>query len=529
MTQRRVTTIPATLQQFTSQPITSSRKRRVAAYARVSTDSDEQLSSYEMQVRYYTDYIASRADWEFVGIYTDEGISGTNTIHREGFRQMMADAQSGKIDLIITKSVSRFARNTVDSLVAVRDLKARGVEIYFEKENIWTMDSKGELLITIMSSLAQEESRSISENVKWGIRKKFADGKFSMPYSSFLGYAKGEDGTPVIVEEEAEVVKLIYSLFLQGKSMSGIASYLTRQNIHSPRGSRTWSPTTVASILKNEKYAGNAVLQKTYITDFLTKKAKKNEGEVPKYYVENSHPAIISEATFKLVQDEFRKREKQNRTTCNDGLFSGRIFCSKCGAPYVPKTWHSTSKYRRVIWRCSDKYKTRSTHCDSPHFYEEELKKAAMDAISRVITNRDEIIAEVEAVLTTAFDTAKLKEKKEHLEIKAHQVSEKANTLIDRNSHEAIDQEGYQQEFDRISAEFNTIKVHLDKVASQIEDKTGRKLRMEAYLDELRKADTFSEFSEELFNTLVDHMTVYSKQQIGVTFRDGREEMVALG
>ena len=201
-TAKNVTTIPATINRFSSTPINEQRKRRTAGYARVSTDSDEQFTSYEAQVDYYTEYIKSRSDWKFVDVYTDEGISGTNTKNREGFRNMIADALDGKIDLIVTKSVSRFARNTVDSLTTVRQLKEKGIEIYFEKENIWTLDSKGELLITIMSSLAQEESRSISENVVWGQRKRFADGKVTVPFGRFLGYDRGEDGNLVLNEKK---------------------------------------------------------------------------------------------------------------------------------------------------------------------------------------------------------------------------------------------------------------------------------------------------------------------------------------
>ena len=212
----RVTTIPATISRFTATPINEKKKRRTAAYARVSTDSEEQLTSYTAQVDYYTNYIKGRDDWEFVAVYTDEGITGTNTKHREGFKRMVADALDGKIDLIVTKSVSRFARNTVDSLTTVRQLKEKGVEIYFEKENIWTLDSKGELLITIMSSLAQEESRSISENCTWGQRKRFADGKVTVPFKRFLGYDRGPDGNLVLNPEEAVIVRRIYSMFLQG-------------------------------------------------------------------------------------------------------------------------------------------------------------------------------------------------------------------------------------------------------------------------------------------------------------------------
>ena len=214
----KVTKIPATLARYTAMPISAPRKRRVAAYARVSTDHEEQLTSYEAQVDYYTNFIKGHADWEFCGVYTDEGITGTSIKHREGFKQMVQDALDGKIDLIVTKSVSRFARNTVDSLTTIRNLKEKGVECFFEKENIWTFDGKGELLITIMSSLAQEESRSISENCTWGQRKRMADGKVSVPFDHFLGYDRGEHGEMVINEEQAKTVRLIYDLFLQAVS-----------------------------------------------------------------------------------------------------------------------------------------------------------------------------------------------------------------------------------------------------------------------------------------------------------------------
>ena len=221
----RVKVLPATRNRFTAMPIHSTRKRRVTAYARVSTDSEEQYTSYVAQVSYYTDYIKRNDTWEFVDVYTDEGITGTSTKKRDGFNRMIQDALDGKIDLIVTKSVSRFARNTVDSLTTIRKLKERGVEVYFEKENIYSLDSKGELLLTIMSSLAQEESRSISENVTWGRRKQFADGKVSMPYKHFLGYKRGADGEPEIVEEEAKTVRWFISYFWKAKPPSGLPKY----------------------------------------------------------------------------------------------------------------------------------------------------------------------------------------------------------------------------------------------------------------------------------------------------------------
>lgn len=272
----KVTTIPATIARFTAAPINGKKKRRTAAYARVSTDSDEQLTSYEAQVDYYTSYIKGRDDWEFVSVYTDEGITGCNTRHREGFKRMVADALAGRIDLIVTKSVSRFARNTVDSLTTVRQLKEKGVEIYFEKENIWTLDSKGELLITIMSSLAQEESRSISENCTWGQRKRFADGKVTVPFKRFLGYDRGPDGNLVLNPTEAVTVRRIYSMFLQGMSPYGIAVRLTADGVKSPGGKDKWNAGAVRSILTNEKYKGDALLPKILHGGFSH---KKEEGQ----------------------------------------------------------------------------------------------------------------------------------------------------------------------------------------------------------------------------------------------------------
>ncbi len=341
----RITIIPSTINSETRLQENCDNKRKVAAYARVSTDFEEQVTSYQAQVDHYTSYIKSRNDWSFVEVYTDEGISGTSTTHRDGFNRMISDALAGKIDLIITKSVSRFARNTVDSLSTIRKLKEHNVECFFEKENIWTFDGKGELLITIMSSLAQEESRSISENVTWGQRKRMADGKITLPYSQFLGYRKGENGVPEIVPEEAEVVRFIYRSFIQGMTPYKIAVELTKRGISTPAGKTKWAGGTIKSILTNEKYKGDALLQKTFTIDFLTKKHKINEGEVQQYYVENSHPAIITPEEFDLVQAEFIKRDKAGKQFSSTSIYASKIICGDCGCFFGAKVWHSNSKY----------------------------------------------------------------------------------------------------------------------------------------------------------------------------------------
>ena len=310
----KVTVIPATRDFHTGNLKNDLRKKRVAAYARVSTNSEEQQTSYEAQVDYYTKYIKSRPDWEFVEVYTDEGITATNTKKREGFKEMVENALAGNIDLIITKSVSRFARNTVDSLTTIRKLKDKGIEVFFEKENIYTLDSKGELVLTIMSSLAQEESRSISENVTWGRRKQFADGNVCLPYKHFLGYKKGEDGKPEVVPAEAAIIRLIYMLFLEGKTPGAIADYLTEQGFPTPTNkSKVWHLKTVESILTNEKYKGSAILQKKYTVNYLEKKMAVNDGQVPKYYIEESHEAIIPPGEFEMVQEEMKRRKSLSR------------------------------------------------------------------------------------------------------------------------------------------------------------------------------------------------------------------------
>lgn len=315
------------------------KKLRVAAYARVSTEEEEQQSSYDAQISYYTEYIKSNPDWEFVKVYSDEGISGTSFKNRPGFNMMLGDALDGKIDRILVKSISRFARNVVDSITTTRMLKSHGETILFEKENIDTGDSQSEIMLSLLSTLAQEESRSISENVKWGKRKSMSDGKVSFAYSHFLGYDKDKDGNIVINEEQAEIVRRIYSMFLDGHSLNIIAETLTNESILTPAGKSKWQASTVRSILSNEKYKGDALLQKTYIADYLSKKIVKNNGELPQYYIKGSHPAIIDEETFEMVQEKLAVRSKHQRSLARNSEFSTKIICESCGNFYGRKQY----------------------------------------------------------------------------------------------------------------------------------------------------------------------------------------------
>lgn len=401
MSKRIVRKIDATVNRFTAAPIDCQKKRRTAAYARVSTDMEEQLTSYRAQIDYYTNYIKSREDMEFVSVYTDSGITGTSTKHREGFKKMLEDALDGQLDLIITKSVSRFARNTVDSLTAIRLLKEHGVECYFEKENIWTFDSRGELLITIMSSIAQEEARSISENCTWGQRKRFADGKVSIPFKSVLGYDRGTDGGLVINEEQARLVRRIYGMYLQGYSIYAVAKMLTGEGIPTPAGKGKWYASTVKSILTNEKYKGDALLQKTYTEDFLTKKKRINNGEVPRYYVKNNHEAIIAPYIFDMVQEQINAPSQGRKSSVS--IFSGRIRCSECGGFYGSKVWHSNDKYRRTIWQCNHKFDS-TVKCRAPHLGENAVKKAFVSAVNTLVIDKKQLIEDLELIKNTVSD-----------------------------------------------------------------------------------------------------------------------------
>ncbi len=521
MSKRAVKIIPSTINIATHLPAVSTRKRRVAAYARVSTDSEEQLTSYEAQVDYYMHYIKENPAWEYAGLYTDEGISATNTKHRDGFNQMIADALDGKIDLIVTKSVSRFARNTVDSLTTVRKLKEKGIEVFFQKENIYTLDSKGELLITIMSSLAQEESRSISENVTWGQRKRFADGKVSLPYKHFLGYKRGEDGLPEIVPEEAEVVRLIYRSFMNGMTPYRIAKMLTEKEIPTPGGRIKWQSTTIESILTNEKYKGSALLQKQFTVDFLTKKRKINEGEIPQYYVEHSHDAIISPDEFELVQAEFLRRKSLGKKYNSKSIFAARIVCGDCGNYYGSKVWHSTSRYRRVIWQCNHKF-DGECRCSTPHLYEDAVKEKFLSACSQLYKNRDEILENCRMMQDILTDCSEIDEKQQAVWQEMEIVAELTRKYIMENSVTAQNQDEYNEHYNALVERYNREKAKSLSLQKQKEERLAKRDLIGGFMLELsRRKELLTEFDDNLWVSIVDKVTVFHDGRVVFTFKDG--------
>ncbi len=521
---KNVRVIPSTVPPHAVGSVLTGAKRRVAAYARVSTDRDEQFTSYEAQIDYYTRYIKSRPDWTFVSVYADEGITGCNTSKREGFKRMVSDALAGKMDLIVTKSVSRFARNTVDSLTTIRQLKDKGVEVYFEKENIWTFDGKGELMISIMSSLAQEESRSISENCVWGQRKRFADGKVTVPFGRFLGYDKGPDGNLVVNEEQAKVVRRIYAEFLQGFTPYLIAKRLTQDGVPTPGGKRVWSKSVVFSILCNEKYKGDALLQKVFTEDFITKKKVRNTGQVPQYYVEGNHEAIISPETFDLVQEQIALRKLGANHYSGVHPFSGVVYCGDCGAVFGSKVWHANDKYRRVVWQCNRKYQNKEKICTTPHVTDSELKALVVFAMEKLRDERDTVIAAARLIRDTVYDTSGLTLKAEQVQLELAAVSDQLSQAVLRNASVTLDLTEHKKKMDQLSQQYQALQDRHHALRQEILDKDNRRNGLDRFIRELKgMSDSISEFDPIAFRVLVERVTVYSGKRVVVRFRDGTE------
>ena len=519
---KSITVIPATKNKFTSIPTTSVAKRKVAAYARVSTDSDEQFTSYEAQIDYYTKFINQREDWQFVKVYTDEGISGTNTKNRNGFNEMIQDALDGKIDLIVTKSVSRFARNTVDSLVTVRKLKESGTEVFFEKENIYTFDSKGELLITIMSSLAQEESRSLSENVTWGQRKRFSDGKVRMNYKRFLGYDKGEDGKPIVNEAEAEIVRLIYRLFLNGKTPGGICRELEKMNIPTVSGKPKWSQSTVHSILTNEKYKGDALLQKKFTVDFLTKKMKVNEGEVPQYYVEDSHPPIVTKLIFDIVQTEMARRQKLGKSYSGNNIFSSKIICADCGSFYGSKLWHSKDKYKVNIYQCNGKFKN-AERCKTPHLMVEDIQDIFVRAYNLAMTDKTKVIEDCHLMIETICNCTELNAEIETLNEELNVVSGLVSQCVNENARKKQSQESYAKKYNGLVRRYEKAEKRLKVAVAERKERINKEREMQVFIETLNsKQESIDAFDEELWITLVEKVEVHHNRHCKVYFKNGQ-------
>ena len=524
----RITVIEPTINALTKAPIHSRAKRKVAAYARVSTDSDEQYTSYEAQVEFYTKYIHEREDWEYVNTYADEGISGTSTRSRDAFNQMINDALEGKIDLIITKSISRFARNTLDTISKVRELKAHQVEIYFEKENIWTFDSKSELVMTIMASIAQEESRSISENVKWGKRVAFKKGKVTISYKNFLGYKKGQEGEIEVDEDEARLVRYIYLLFLvEGLTCHAIAAKLNKEGFRTKKDN-AWSKNSVKAILTNEKYKGDALLQKGYVENYLDHRTVKNNGVLPKYYVENSHKAIVEKAEWEMVQAELARRESIADYYSAADIFATKLICEDCGKYYGRKVWHSNDAYRRVIYQCNHKFDiNKKKKCTTPHLTEEEIIEKFLEAYNRVMLHKEKIVEDLKAVVELLSDETCIDGKLDEVKNEQEVAEALVKVLLEKRSKGEIGEEEFTRQYDDYEKSFDKLNQKLTNLIKEKELIKGKKEKMLSIISLMEKEpNKILVWNKRTWMYTVEKATVHRDKTITFSFYSGQEVRV---
>jgi len=511
---------------------------RVAAYCRVSTTLEQQEGSYEAQVTYYTEKIKNNPNWKNAGIYADDGKSATNTKKRDDFNAMIDDCMAGKIDMVLTKSVSRFARNTVDSLQTIRKLKEKNIAVYFEKENINTLDGTGELLITILSSQAQEESRNLSENTKWGITRRYENGIIAINHKKFMGYTKDEDGELIIVPEEAEIVRRIFRMYLEGSSILEITRALERDKIKTATGKDKWHPGVIEKMLVNEKYMGDALLQKTYTVDFLTKKRVKNNGIVPQYYIEDNHEAIIPKELFYKVQEEKARRaslnksavtRKANKAKKEKSKFSSKyalteiLVCSECGHPYRRQVW---SKYgqKSAVWRCENRLKngTKANCKHSPTLKEEPLHDAIMTAINSVVENNGDFIGAFRENVIRVIGGYSTKDIPTEYDEKIKSLQKEMLTLIEENAKQGAVAEDFDDEYKRISEEINELKktkLRLVQEKKQADRYEQRLMEMDSTLKTVRPQ--VREFDEDLVRRLIKTIKVNKGEKLEIQFESG--------
>ena len=517
MAEKNIMVIPARKRVGSTAAKEKIKKLRVAAYCRVSTETEEQNSSYEVQVAHYTEFIKKNTEWEFAGIFADDGISGTNTKKRDEFNRMIAECMDGNIDMVITKSISRFARNTLDCLQYIRQLKDKNISVYFEKENINTMDAKGEVLLTIMASLAQQESQSLSQNVKLGLQYRYQQGKVQVNHKRFMGYSKDEDGNLIIVPEEAEIIKRIYREYLEGQSLVGIGRGLEKDGILTAAGKPRWRPESVKKILQNEKYIGDALLQKTVTVDFLTKKRVKNEGHLPQYYVENSHEGIIPKDIFLKVQEEITRRAnltkgstERRRVYSGRYALSGMVFCVHCGDIFRRIKWNNRG-CKSTVWRCTSRVDKDGPDCSARTVREEHLHEVLIKAINEAFREKENILPllreNIESSLTedVTYQMAVLDE-----QIKVIQ-------------HELLATTDMKNPGDDLGMEVRRLRNEKQALRAEEASNQDLKLRVDemmTFLDCL--SSELNEYDEQYTRTLIDKITVYDDYFV-VEFKSGIE------
>jgi len=506
---------------------------RVAAYCRVSTDDEEQKTSYEAQIGYYTEKINSNPEWQMAGIFADEGISGTQAQKRPEFLKMIRLCRQRKIDVILTKSLSRFARNTVDSLGYIRELRALGIAVISEKENINTLTAESEMLITIMSCFAQAESESISKNVSWGVRQSFKNGNVPMQYARLLGYRKGHDGNAEIIPEEAEVVKEIYRCYLDGMSMNLIADRLNEKGLTTKGGSSPYRKMVVQRILTNEKYTGDALLQKTYVTDCITKKMRKNNGELPMYLVKNHHEPIISRSDFNRVQEEMARRSAKRTiadklTKTGQGKYSAKyalselLICGECGEHYRRVTW-TAKGFKEVKWRCVSRIQYGKKKChSSPTVDEQALHRAIVSAINEFCEVKDDVAKALRESITEVLDP----NQNGSIQAAQQRIDELARNMDELIMLATVPEtaENAMSDIAKFSEEMKMLREFIEtEKAKQTEVQHGSN-ELSNVLQSLEKEDfALTEYDDIVTRQLIEQITVDTKNTITVRFKGGFE------
>ena len=536
---RRIQVIPATRNAGSENALRRSGGiLRAAAYCRVSTNTEEQLNSYEAQKAYYTQKIAENPNWELAGIFADEGISGTSLKKRKEFNRMIAACKRGRIDLILTKSLSRFARNTVDCLETVRMLKANGIGVIFEKENINTLTQSSEFMITLFSGFAQAESESLSKNVAWGIQKNMEAGNVVFQFAKLLGFRRGPDGKPEVVPEEAETVRRIYRRYLEGATLKNIKDELEQDNISTALGIERWTGGVIRNILRNEKYCGDALLQKTYITNCISKKVKKNNGEKPMYYIQDNHPAIVPREIFRRVQEEIARRSSKRRVAqkyvkTEQSKYSGKyaltelLVCGECGTQYRRVTWSRGGK-KRIVWRCISRLEYGKKFChNSPSIPEEKLHSAIVAALNKYAANREELcgsaydlikLAQGGEVEDTAVSILSLRHKLENLSKKQAKL---LDIVLDDMENEAlvVELKKVKEEKQQLAEWIKT----LENEGIYNANKQSRMKEVKDWLDEQEVG--FREYDDVITRKMIERIEVMDAETIKVKIRDVEVEI----
>lgn len=525
--------IPATISPMAN-VAKSYRQLRVAAYCRVSTQQEEQLNSYETQVNHYTELINNEPKWDFAGIYADKGLSGTSVKKRDEFNKLIRKCKQGKVDMIITKSIARFSRNTVDCLQHIRLLKNLGVDVFFEEQGIHSTQPNAEFYITIYGSTAQSESENISANVKWGKLQSAKEGKVAFHYENFLGYRRGENGQPEIDSEEAEIIRMIYERYLAGDSQSKITELLESKGILTPGGKKKWSTTTIRSILSNERYKGDAILNKTFVTDCLTKRIKVNNGERPKFYVENNHPAIIDAETFGRVQEEMARRKakrkvKQVGTKTEMGKYCGKyaltelLVCGECRTPYRRCTWTANGE-KRIVWRCINRLDYGKKYCHtSPTLDEGVLYEGIMEAILKAAQRNVEVLNTLKQHISMVLSTEESDSKETELRLEMAEITAEFNAMISKISAENAGDFDDSRAAELMNRKMK-LQQELDSIADNQQKREQAKVRLDdifTILDGLKNHPL--EYDDQLVRQILECVVVQSKDTIKVIFKGGLE------